>query len=127
MFFVTPAVALLAGIFFVAFSIVMLDTNLGGLGAHNLFAWHPIFMAGGLVIMGLGATAYVADYGDTVNRFIGSDRVSRRNLHGIAGLFSAMLVLVGWLIAWVVHEYKGSSHIAAGDPAYVQVRLLQGG
>ena len=101
----------------------MLDTNLGGLGTKASFAWHPIFMAGGIVIMGLGSTAYVADYGDTINKIVGSDRVSRRNLHGIAGIISAMLVLVGWLIAWVVHEYKGSSHIAAGDPAYVQVRV----
>jgi len=80
-------------------------------------------MAGGLSIMALSATAHVADYGDSINRILGlgTDRAARRNLHGIAGLIGSFLVLVGWLVAWVVHEYKHASHIAADDPAYVQV------
>ena len=121
---VAPSIAILAIVFFVTFCVCMLDVNLGGMGSKTLFAWHPIFMAGGIVVMGLGATAYVADYGDVLNKLVGADRTARRNMHSIAGMLGAMAVLVGWLVAWVVHEYKGMSHVAAGAPVYVQARYV---
>ncbi len=75
------------------------------------------------ILLYLGATAYVADYGELMNKAIGSDRSSRRVWHSIMGMISAFLIIAGWLIAWVVHEYKNSSHFAKGDPVYVQVGL----
>jgi hypothetical protein len=71
-----------------------------------------------------GATAYVADYGDWLNKLVGTERSARRVLHSVVAMFSAFIVLTGWLIAWVVHEYKGMSHIAKGAPVYVQVEQV---
>jgi hypothetical protein len=73
-----------------------------------------------------GSTTYVADYGAALNKFIGKDRMSRRVWHAIISMVSAFLILAAWLIAWVVHEYKGVSHIAKGGPVYVQVHIWLG-
>ena len=109
--------------FLVTFLVFVLSTDLGGIG-FKPFTWHPILMMCGVIIMGVGITIYHADYGSRVHAVLGSDKESRRRIHGIIGALSAGLILIAWFIAWFVHRHRDlnrSLHEAKSMPLYLQV------
>jgi len=111
--YAVPAVALLATALVLFF---ILAPGQNGYGTGVLFAYHAAFMvAAFMLLMPLGLVSYAFDFGPRGNAAYPSTG-SRRVLHGTVNLLAAFLALCGYLVAFVVHQSKGQSHLALDQP-----------
>ena len=99
--FVSPAVITSVTVLLLALT---LSKPLNGYGYLDPFAWHAAFMIVGFAfLMPLGALSYVMDFGRRGNAAFPSWD-SRRSLHGILMLLSALCVIIGFAIAFACHD-----------------------
>jgi hypothetical protein len=101
-----PVFTASAIVYLVLFWALIFTTEVGRIGLRP-FTWHPALMIAGVTCMGAGVTIYSADCGSRLNAVLGSDKASRRKLHGALGTASVALVLLAWFTAWYVHRHVG--------------------
>ncbi len=94
---------------------MILSTDFKGYGATSIFAYHGAFMVVGFVLlMPLAALSYSFDFGARGNALY-PDRAARRVVHGTLNLLAALLVVLGYLVAFAYHQANPRSPAAVAN------------